>query len=232
MSCQHVSNFIFLKVIYSVKVMYTIISILIIIKTKIMEGIKYNPNPTPEDWKKAQESMSNEQKLSSDLRQMEIRPSQEQLKQIIFEDVVNGREIGGNNKSNTKTEKQRTLSEEELNGVKKTLREFREILNSDYLNSLKEDDFICTYLGTYEFEGREHANLFVNFKYKGGDFEFTFGIGSNVSRVASKLLPENFDERFEEETRNDLLIALREGIKEDIHSYIKHVEDFISKQEY
>lgn len=182
--------------------------------------MKYNPNPTPEDWEKAENSMSNEQKLSSDLRQMEIRPSQEQLWQIIAEDV-NGGEWGDDV---IVPEAARVPTEEEVNNFKKFLSLFKEILDSGYVDKLKEDDFAVSCIGTHEFEGREHANFFVNFDYKGEDYEFTFKIGSRVSRVASKLLPENLDEKFEGDTRNELLAVLKEEVKKDISSYIEEGE--------
>ena len=194
--------------------------------------MKYSSHPTPEDWKKAEDSMSNEQKLASDLRQMEIRPSQEQLKQIVLDGI--DEEFGGTMpKHEPEMKRVRVPTEEEIANTKKTLDSYNNILESNYVDSLELGDFAITWMGTHEFEGREHANFFVAIDYKGEEFEFVFNVGSKVSRAASKFLPENasvnFNEDVEKEAENELLLALREGIKEDLIYSIKEYSEEIDE---
>lgn len=192
--------------------------------------MKYNI--TPEEFKKAENSMDSEQKLASDLRQMEIRPSQEQLKQIILDGI--DEEFGSLPKIEPELEKDRVPNETEIEYTKKILVIFNEILDTNYLDGLTPEDFSVTYMGTHEFEGREHANFFITFNYKGEDYEFLFEVGSEISRAGSKLISENspqesIDKDVRKAMENDFLLALRKGIKEDMTNLIKYYSEEIDK---
>lgn len=193
-----------------------------------MEGMKYDLGP--EEFKKAEASMSNEQHLMSDMRQLEVRPSQEQLKQIVLDSI--DEEFGPSPIMEPELEKKRIPNEKEVVYSKKMLMIFSELLDTNYLDTLTPDDFSVTYMGTHEFEGREHANFFTTFNYKGEDYEFLFNIGSEVSRVGSKLIneyspQESIDKDVRKNMENDFLLTLRKGIKEDIISSIKYFKETV-----